>query len=139
MQNKRGLELVNSCSSGCQANSEMLLYYLRPTWKKNMFLIQQVGKKNSPGWQQNYFFVKSYNFTISQNSLVHLHIVVPFMYWHSFLFYSIEISMYISRFSYFVMKTTYDIKISQILLFKIIEFFTSTSSLSCHAAWLLIN
>ena len=28
MQNKRGLELVNSCASGYQANSEILLYCL---------------------------------------------------------------------------------------------------------------
>ena len=37
----------------------------RADMKKKMFLIQQVGEKNSPGQPQNYFFVKNYNFAIS--------------------------------------------------------------------------
>ena len=48
--------------------------------KKNLFPIQQMGKKTHSGGREIICFVKNYNFAISQNSVAHLHIVIPFIY-----------------------------------------------------------
>ena len=36
--------------------------FLGPTWKKNLFMIQQLGKNNSPNWPPNYFFWQKLQF-----------------------------------------------------------------------------
>ena len=112
--------------------------------KKNLFPIQHF-EKNSPRQLQFFFFFSK--ITISLFLKIALFICIQFLSCSDALFYftpqkfqcnSTDFHTLHHSQTYYIMKTTYDIKISQILLFKIVEFTHLNFKFDLHVKFQLL-